>query len=121
MNKDIKKNKLKIFMERILIYTFAECSNDYKRIVLLLNKDLKKFKIDFKYTYDAFCIEYLNQFLDNFDNTDIFDYAKQDQFDENYRKFHLYNIQCMIDKMLDKVGLDREIFYKKSSLFSALS
>lgn len=118
MNININKNELKLAMKRALISSFVEDSINYKNVISTLNNELKEFKIDSKYTYDVFCIEFLNQSLDNLDNTDLFDVEKYDQLQENFKNFNLYNIQCVIDKKLDEVGLDREIFHKESSFFS---
>jgi hypothetical protein len=104
-------------MKEALTTSFVNDYKDYKYTISLLNKDLKKVKIDFKYTYDEFCIDFLNQTLNTIEDVDIFDVDEFGQFYDNFWKFNLYNLQNMINKKLDEVGVDRDLFYKKSSSF----
>jgi hypothetical protein len=114
MDLEERKNLLKT----ALTMSFVDNHKDYKSTILLLNKDLKKMKIDFKYTYDQFCIELLNQSLNAVENVDIFDADSYEQFFENFWKFNFYNLQCIINKKLDELGINRDVFYKKSTSFN---
>lgn len=108
----------KKILKTALTMSFVDNYDEYKNTISLLNKDLKKMKINFKYTYDQFCIELLNQSLDTVENVDIFDANNYEQFFENFWKFNFYNLQCIINKKLDEIGFNREVFYKKSSSFN---
>jgi ATP-dependent exoDNAse (exonuclease V) beta subunit len=114
MELEERKNLLKT----ALTMSFVDNHKDYKSTISLLNKDLKKMKINFKYTYDQFCIELLNQSLDTVENVDIFDADSYEHFFENFWKFNFYNLQCIINKKLDDIGFDRDDFYKKSASFN---
>jgi hypothetical protein len=103
-------------IKEALTTSFVDDYKDFKYTVSLLNKDLKKVKIDFKYSYDEFCVDFLNQTLKTIEDVDIFD-GEFGQFYDNFWKFNLYNLQSMVNKKLDEVGVDRDVFYKKSSSF----
>lgn len=113
MELEERKNILKT----ALTTSFVDNHNDYKYTISLLNKDLKKIKINFEYSYDEFCIDFLNQTLSTIEDVDIFDAEEFGQFYDNFWKFNLYNLQSMINKKLDEVGVDRDVFYKKSASF----
>lgn len=101
-------------MRNALINSFVEDYKSYKNTVKAINKDLKKSKIDYKYTYDEFCADFLNQTLETIEIVDIFDSTEFSQFYVNFWQFNLYNLQCMIDKKLTSMGYKFEDFYNDS-------
>lgn len=109
---EAKERKIK--MRNALINSFVEDYKSYKNTVKAINKDLKKSKIDYKYSYDEFCIDFLNQTLETIEVVDIFDSAEFSQFYVNFWQFNLYNLQCMIDKKLTQIGYKFEDFYSNS-------
>ncbi len=99
-----------------LINSFVDDYDAYKATIKFINNDLKKSKIKFKYTYDQFCIEFLNETLINIENVDIFTVEGYNQFYINFWQFNLYNLQTMLNKKLDILGYKFEDFYKNSSI-----
>lgn len=97
-----------------LTNSFVEDSKAYKHTIEFINKDLEKSNINFQYSYDEFCIEFLNETLINIEDIDIFTVDGYDQFYINFWQFNLYNLQCMLNKKLDELGYNFEEFYEKS-------
>ena len=99
-----------------LVNSFVDDSKAYKSTIEFINKDLKKSEINFQYSYDEFCLEFLNETLINIENIDIFTVDGFDQFYINFWQFNLYNLQCMLNKKLDILGYNFEDFYENSTI-----
>lgn len=112
----MKIEERKEIIRSALINSFVEDSKAYKSTIKFINRDLKKSKVNFQYSYDEFCIEFLNQTLTNIENIDIFTVEGYNQFYVNFWQFNLYNLQCMLNKKLDELGFKYEDFYKNSSI-----
>lgn len=112
MEVEERKNVLKA----ALINSFVDDYTAYKNTIDFINKDLSGSSIAFQYTYDEFCVEFLNETLINLENIDIFTVDKYNEFYRNFWKFNLYNLQCMLNKKLDTLGYKYEDFYKKSNI-----
>jgi len=99
-----------------LINSFVDDRKAYKSTIEFINKDLKKSEIQFQYSYDEFCLEFLNETLINIENIDIFTVDGFDQFYINFWQFNLYNLQCMLNKKLEHLGYNFEDFYENSTI-----
>jgi hypothetical protein len=103
-------------IKNALTNSFVDDYKAYKTTIEFINKDLEKSKINYQYTYDEFCVEFLNQTLINIEDIDIFTVEGYDQFYINFWQFNLYNLQCMLNKKLDELGCDYKDFYENSSI-----
>ena len=81
-----------------------------------VNNDLKESNINFKYTYDEFCVEFLNETLENIENIDIFNFEQFNQFYINFWNFNLYTLQSMLNKKIDSLGYKFEDFFNTSKI-----
>jgi hypothetical protein len=103
-------------IKNALTNSFVDDYKAYKTTIEFINKDLEKSKINYQYSYDEFCVEFLNQTLKNIEDIDIFTVEGYDQFYINFWQFNLYNLQCMLNKKLDELGCDYKDFYENSSI-----
>lgn len=103
-------------LKSALTNSFVEDYSSYKNTIEFINSDLAKSNIDYQYSYDDFCIEFLNQTLKNIEEIDIFSFNEYDQFYVNFWQFNFYNLKCMLTKKLDEFGYKYEDFYDKSSI-----
>jgi len=106
----------KIFLEKALIDSFVEEYESYKKTIEYINSDLTKSNINFQYTYDQFCVDFLNQTLSNIENIDIFGYDEFNNFYINFWNFNLNNLQSMLSTKLNELGYSYEDFYERSKL-----
>lgn len=106
----------KEILKTALTYSFVEDYKEYKSTVEFINNDLKKSNIDYQYTYDEFCIDFLNQTLKNIEEIDIFSFNEYNQFYINFWQFNLYNLQCMLTKKVNELGYNFEDFFDASSI-----
>lgn len=106
----------KEILKSALINSFVEDSKDYKNTIEVINSDLKESNIDFQYTYDEFCIEFLNQAIKNLEEIDIFSFNEFNQFYVNFWQFNLYNLQCVLTKKFNELGHKYEYFYDNSNI-----
>lgn len=97
-----------------LTNSFVDDYKAYKTTIEFINNDLKNSNINFQYSYDDFCIEFLNETLKNIEDIDIFTVRGYNEFYINFWQFSLYNLQCMLNKKLDELGYKYEDFYEKS-------
>jgi len=106
----------KSVLKSALINSFVDDHDAYKNTIKFINKDLKKSKINFQYSYDEFCVEFLNETLKNVENIDIFMVNEYNQFYINFWQFNLYNLQCMLNRKLNDLGYKYENFYENSNI-----
>ena len=105
----------KKILKTALINSFVDDSKAYKKTIEFINKDFVILNIDFQYSYDEFCIEFLNQTIKNIENIDIFN-SDGSQFSINYWQFNLYVLQCMLNEKFIKLGYKYEDFYDQSNM-----
>ena len=74
----------KRIIKKALTNSFVDDYGAYKNTISFINRDLEKSNIDFQYSYDEFCVDFLNQTLKNLNNIDIFEF---DEFDKFYINF----------------------------------
>jgi len=108
----MKVDDRKIVLREALVNSFVEDYKSYKNAVEYINSDLLNANIDFQYTYDEFCIDFLNETLNNLDKVDIFDAEKYNQFYSNFWNFNLITLQGMLNNKLNKLGYKYEDLYK---------
>lgn len=107
---DIKDRKTN--MKDALIESFLNDKNAYKNTISFINKDLSDANIDFQYTYDEFCIDFLNESLLGVESNDIFIYENFSDFYSNFFEFNLSILQNMLSKRLNKLGYSFDDVYK---------
>ena len=105
----------KTVLKTALINSFVDDYTAYKNTIEFINNDLCKSNIKFQYSYDEFCVEFLDQTLINIEDVDLFA-EKYNEFYNNFWKFNLYNLQCMLNKKLDELGYKYDDFYKTSRI-----
>jgi len=113
-------NEQKKFMETALIDSFVDEYDAYQKTIKYINSDLNKSNIDFQYSYDKFCVDFLNQTLKNLNNIDIFEFDEFDKFYINFWRFNLYNLQSMLNKKITELGYKYEDFSNKSIIINKL-
>ena len=114
-------NERKKVIKEALINSFVEEHNSYKNTVNIINKELSDNDIKYQYSYDEFCIEFLNQTLKEIENVDIFNFDEYDSFYSNFWVFNLYNLKNMLSNKLDTLGYKYEDIYKKDVNMNILS
>jgi hypothetical protein len=108
----MKVNERKKILESALIDSFVDDYKSYKNAVEYINNDLSKANINYQYSYDEFCVEFLNETLHNLEDVDILDSKKYNQFYSNFWSFNLYTLQSMLTHKLNKLGYKYEDLYK---------
>ena len=106
----------KSVLKTALINSFVDDYSAYKNTIEFINKDLIESNIEYQYSYDEFCVEFLNETLINLEDIDIFTVEQYNQFYINFWQFNLYNLQCMLNRKLNKLGYKYEDFYKTSNI-----
>lgn len=112
----MKVEDRKEIIKTALINSFVDDYEAYKNTIEFINNDLKNSEINFQYSYDDFCISFLNETLKNIESIDIFTIKEYDQFYINFWQFNLYNLQSMLNKKLEDLGYKFEDFYEKSKI-----
>lgn len=110
----------KRIIENALVNSFVDDYRAYRNTLDIVNLDLKKSKIEYQYTYDEFCVDYLTESLNNLEEIDICSFGSTEQFYNNFWKFNLYNLQCMLNKKLESLGYDFSKFNKNSEVKKAI-
>ena len=106
----------KIILKNALINSFVDDYSAYKNTIKFINNDLTTSNINFQYSYDEFCTDFLNETLSNIEDIDIFGENKYNNFYINYWQFNLFNLQCMLNKKLQTLCYKYEDFYKNSNI-----
>lgn len=104
MDKDELEEKKREFKERIEIELFVERYDTFKESVVLINEALKIIKIDYQFTYNEFCSEYIEEcmnYMDKHPNIDMMD-PKQLYF------YTLPIIISLLEKTKIKYGINNE-------------
>lgn len=104
-----KKNTMK----DALIESFVNDHKAYKNTISFINKDLSDANINFQYSYDEFCIDFLNESLLGVESNDIFMYENFSDFYSNFFEFNLMILQNMLSKKLKNLGYSFEDVYKE--------
>lgn len=103
----------KIVIKEALVNSFVEEHNAYKNTISFINKELYDNDIQYQYTYDEFCVDFLDQTLKEIENVDIFNYDEYESFYSNFWVFNLYNLKNMLSSKLDTLGYKYEDVYNK--------
>ena len=100
----METDEQKQFLKKALIDSFVNEHKAYKKTIEFINLDLTSSDIDYQYSYDEFCVDFLEQTLKNIDSIDIFNYDEFSQFYTNFWHFNLYNLQSMLSTKLNNLG-----------------
>lgn len=117
---DIKTRKE--IISSALVNSFVDDYKAYKKTIDFINNDFISSNIDFQYSYDQFCIDFLDQTMKNIKNIDISE--SNDKFEifyTNFRDFNLYNLQGMLTKKLKDLGYNYEDFFNNSKTIQQIS
>jgi len=111
----------KKILKTALTNSFVDDYISYKNTIDFINSDLSDSNIKYQYSYDEFCVEFLNQTLKNIEDIDIFNNEKYDQFYADFWKFNLFNLQCMLVEKLGELGYKYDDFYDKSNIKKSIN
>ena len=111
----------KRIIEQTLTNSFVDDYKVYRKTLDIINRDLKKCMIEYQYSYDEFCLDYLSESLKNIQDIDIFSVDSFEQFYENFWRFNIYNLQCMLNRKLEILGYDLNEFLKNSQAKKTMS
>lgn len=103
----IEENK-KILSEA-LKNSFVDDYPSYKKIIDNINNDFEELKIDFKWSYDQFCVDFLNESMKKIEEVDIFRYKNFEDFYMNFWNFNLIIVRTILLNKFEELGYD----YKK--------
>jgi len=92
-------DKRKRIIKNILTNSFVNDYHGNKKVVAKFNGRLRKLNIPVNYSYDAFCIEFLNSALKSADHRDFFIAVS---FDEFYGKLSKFNRILIKDMEINK-------------------
>jgi hypothetical protein len=92
----------KNILKNALINSFVDDYKSYRDIVDAINKNLTELNIDYQYTYDEFCTDFLDETLKNIDKMDL-SKINQNNFFVNFWKFNIYNIQSMLNNKIENL------------------
>ena len=112
----MKLEERKRIIEDALTNSFVDDYRAYKNTMDIVNKDLKKSNIEYQYSYDEFCLDFLSESLLNIQDIDIFTADSFEAFYGNFWKFNLYNLQCMLNRKLEALGYNFNEFFKNSKM-----
>lgn len=102
-----RKNTIK----NALIESFLNDHKAYENTISFINKDLSDANINFQYSYNEFCVDFLNESLLGVEDNDIFIYENFNDFYSNFFEFNLSTIEKMLSKRLNKLGYKLEDVY----------
>jgi hypothetical protein len=96
----------KELLKQALITSFVDDYKIYKNSIDIINSDLLEYNINFQYTYDDFCREFLKKTLENIEVIDIFDNETYNDFYSKFLNLNLYNIHSMLVEKLKYLNQD---------------
>jgi len=108
---DIKNNKE--LLHDALNQAFVDDYNSFNNIVIKINKDMKVLEIDYQWSYNDFCVEFLDESMKKIEQVDIFNYNSFDDFNRNFWKFNLIVVRTIIANKFDELGYDYESYINR--------
>ena len=112
----MKIEKRKRVLKTALVNSFVDDYKAYKKTIEFINQDLINLKVNFQYSYDQFCIDFLDQTMKNVEDIDIFKVNEYNQFYIKFWQFNLYTLHCMLSKKFEELGYEYSEFYNKSNM-----
>jgi len=109
--KSMRIYERKKVIKEALVNSFVEEHDAYKNTISFINKELCDNEIIYQYTYDEFCVDFLDQTLKEIENVDIFDFDESESFYSNFWVFNLYNLKNMLSIKLDTLGYKYDDVY----------
>jgi len=106
MDVDVRK---KLLLES-LKQSFVDDYDVYKNIIKQINNNFDELKLDYQWTYDNFCIEFINMSMEKLEKIDIFRYPNFNKFVSNFWKFNMIIIKTIIINKFEELEYD----YKKN-------
>jgi len=103
MSSDIEERK-KEFKEKLINDLFIERYDTFKESITLINMALENFKMNYQYTYDGFCNDYINECMEYMDKYPTLDMM-------NPRQISLLTlplILSIINKIKNKYGFKND-------------
>lgn len=93
--------------------SFVDDYDVYKSIISKINSEFKDMNIDYEFTYDEFCVEFLNETIENLKKVDIFEYQTFQEFYYHFWDFNLYVIRIVLKKKIESLGYDFDDFQRR--------
>jgi len=104
----MKVEERKDLLLQSLKQSFVDDYDIYKNIVEQINSDFEKLELGYRWTYDEFCVNFLNVSIQKLEEIDIFRYPNFSEFVKNFWKFNLIIIRTVIINKFEELGYDYE-------------
>jgi len=104
----MKVEERKDLLLQSLKQSFVDDYDVYKNIVEQINSDFEKLELGYRWTYDEFCVNFLNVSIQKLEEIDIFRYPNFSEFVKNFWKFNLIIIRTVIINKFEELGYDYE-------------
>ena len=108
----------KKILTQALNQSFVDDYNAYKSIIDNINSDLKELNIDYQWTYDEFCVEFLNESMKKLEEIDIFRSTNFQDFYRNFWDFNLIVVRDIIMNKFNELGYDYKEFEKHNNIIN---
>lgn len=105
-------NQKKQVLTDALTQSFVDDYDAFRSIVNNINDDFKVLEMDYEYTYDTFCVNFLEESLNKLEEEDIFKYTNFKDFYENFWSFNLFVIKTLLIKKFAELGYDYDEYDK---------
>jgi hypothetical protein len=110
-----KVNDRKKLLSQALNQSFVDDYNAYRNIVDNINADFKLLLIDYEWSYNDFCVDFLNESISKLDKIDIFKYSTFEDFYSNFWNFNIIVINDIIMNKFQSLGYDYSKYEKLSN------
>ena len=105
---DTEENK-KLLLQS-LTQSFVDDYLVYKNMVERINNDFDTLELDYQWTYDEFCVNFLNESMKKLEEINIFKFLNFEDFSKNFWKFNLIVIRTIIINKFDELGYNYDEF-----------
>lgn len=113
----VQENK-QLFLSA-LNQSFVDDYKVYKGIVGNINEDFKKYEINYEWSYDDFCINFLDETMKKLEKVDIFKHVNSfEDFYHNFWKFNLDVVRTIIINKIVELGYNHEKMISESYLIN---
>lgn len=111
---DIKQKEL---LYESLNQSFVDDYATFYKIITKINEDMILLGVDYQWSYNDFCVEFLDESMKKIEQVDIFNYNSLDDFNQNFWvnfwKFNLVIIRSVIANKFDDLGYDYEKYVNR--------
>lgn len=96
----------KKLLSTALNQSFVDDYSAYRNIVNNINDDFKTLSIDYEWTYDEFCVKFLDESMAKLEESDIFKFTNFKDFYSNFWNFNLVVIREIIINKFEELDYD---------------